>query len=187
MASSYRMGSLRRRRSSAACFRNRVLTAKGEMRLDDVVGPGFALLVRSSRAASIVPKLQQKPWSDLKPRIVVFGEEAVEGAIAVREVSINPRLAQYSDHVLLLRPDRYVAACIASADLDEGAEKVGELVAGTFAAIARRGTRSNSSDAGLTCAVRGLPPSRRTTPECATPQPVSCPAPHSRAASPAGP
>src|SRR3974390_321221 len=108
MASSYRMGSLRRRRSSAACFRNRVLTADGEMRLDDVVGPGFALLVRSSRAASNVPKLQQKPWSDLKPRIVVFGEEAVEGAIAVREVSINPRLAQYSDHVLLLRPDRYV-------------------------------------------------------------------------------
>jgi hypothetical protein len=41
----------------------------------------------------------------------------------VREVSINPLLAEYSDHVLLLRPDRYVAACIASADLDEGAEK----------------------------------------------------------------
>jgi hypothetical protein len=32
----------------------------------------------------------------------------------------------------LLRPDRYVAACIPTGDLAEGAEKVGRLVASTF-------------------------------------------------------
>jgi 3-(3-hydroxy-phenyl)propionate hydroxylase len=111
----------------------RVMTAEGERRLDDVLGPGFALLVRSARAKEIVPKMLQKPWSDLEPRIVVFGEDAVDGAVGVRETSGNPSLAGYSDHVLLLRPDRYVAACIAADDLDTGAEAVGGLVAGTFA------------------------------------------------------
>ena len=143
----------------------RVLTADGEMRLDDVLGPGFALLVRSSRAASIVPKLEQKPWSDLKPRIVVFGEEAVEGAIAVREVLINPRLAEYLDHVLLLRPDRYVAACIPAKDLEKGAEAVGTLVAGTFAAPISRPRRQAIQlfrrFTEITCAVLGFRGGRR--------------------------
>jgi 3-(3-hydroxy-phenyl)propionate hydroxylase len=111
----------------------KVLTDSGEKRLDDVLGPGFALLVRSPRAREIVPKLLQKPWSDLKPRIVVFGSEPIEDAETVRELTPNSRLAAYSDHVLLLRPDRYVAACIPSADLEEGADRVGRLIAATFA------------------------------------------------------
>jgi 3-(3-hydroxy-phenyl)propionate hydroxylase len=110
----------------------RVVTAQGEKRLDDVLGPGFALLVRSPRAREIVPKLLQKPWSDLRPRIVVFGKQAVEGAVTVSEAAPNPRLANYSDHILLLRPDRYVVACIPAKDLEKGAEKVRKLVAKTF-------------------------------------------------------
>lgn len=110
----------------------RVLTAEGEKRLDDVLGPGFALLVRSPRAATIVPKLLQHPWSDLKPRIVVFGANEIEGAVSVRELGPDPRLADYSDHVLLLRPDRYVAANIPAGDLDKGAEAVGRLIEETF-------------------------------------------------------
>jgi 3-(3-hydroxy-phenyl)propionate hydroxylase len=111
----------------------RVLTADGERRLDDVLGEGFALLVRSARAREIVPKLLQKPWSDLNPRTVVLGDATIDGALSVREETPNPRLAAYSDHVLLLRPDRYVAACVAVGDLDKGAEKVGKLIASTFA------------------------------------------------------
>jgi 3-(3-hydroxy-phenyl)propionate hydroxylase len=110
----------------------RVMTADGETRLDDVLGPGFSLLVRSPRTRAIVPKLLQKPWSDLAPRILVFGDQAIEGAIALREQSPNPRLA-YSDHVLLLRPDRYVAACIPTGDLEKGARRAANLIAATFA------------------------------------------------------
>jgi hypothetical protein len=110
-----------------------VLTDAGERRLDDVLGPGFALLVRSPRAKEIVPKLRGKPWSDLDAHIVVFGRETLEGAVSVQDLKPNPRLAAYSDHVLLLRPDRYVAACIPAGDLDRGAEAVEKLVAGTFA------------------------------------------------------
>jgi 3-(3-hydroxy-phenyl)propionate hydroxylase len=111
----------------------RVMTPEGEKRLDDVLGPGFSLLVRSPRAREIVPQLKAKLWSELAPRIVVFGGDAIEGAVAVRELTPNPRLAAYSDHVLLLRPDRYVAACVAVDDLHKGAETLGKLIASTFA------------------------------------------------------
>jgi 3-(3-hydroxy-phenyl)propionate hydroxylase len=120
----------------------RVFTADGERRLDDVLGDGFALMVRSGRAREIVPKLLREPWDALKPRIVVLGEEAVDGAVSVREATPNPRLAAYDDHVLLLRPDRYVAACIAVDDLEKGAEAVGNLITSTFTDVvpAKAGT-----------------------------------------------
>ncbi len=114
------------------CPQPRVRTAEGERRLDDVLGAGFALLVRSPRYRQIVPRLLQKPWSGLAPRIVVFAGETVEGATSVRESQPNPRLATYSDHVLLLRPDRYVAACIRVSDLEHGAQAVTELMSVTF-------------------------------------------------------
>jgi 3-(3-hydroxy-phenyl)propionate hydroxylase len=122
----------------------RVLTADDEKRLDDVLGPGFALLVRSANAREIVPLLLQKPWSDLKPRIVVFGDAVIEGAINVRELAPIPRLAAYSDHVLLWRPDRYVAACIPAGDLETGTAAVERLIASTFNDVvpAEAGTHS---------------------------------------------
>jgi 3-(3-hydroxy-phenyl)propionate hydroxylase len=115
-----------------------VLTDAGERRLDDVLGPGFALLVRSPRAKEVVPKLKAKPWSDLDARIVVFGQETLKGAVSVQELKPNPRFADYDDHVLLLRPDRYVAACIPAGDLDRGAEAVRRLIASTFVIPGRR-------------------------------------------------
>jgi 3-(3-hydroxy-phenyl)propionate hydroxylase len=104
-----------------------VHTETGERRLDDVLGPGFALIVRSPRAGEIVPKLQDKPWSDLGARVVTMGEGGVT------ETTSNARLAPFADHVFLLRPDRYVAACIPAADLEEEVAKVGKLFGATFA------------------------------------------------------
>jgi 3-(3-hydroxy-phenyl)propionate hydroxylase len=112
-----------------------VLTADGrETLLDDVLGPGFALLLRSPRAAAIAPLLQGPPWNDLDARIVVMGASAPAGAVAVQELSPNPRLAAFNDHVLVLRPDHYVAACIPVDDLAEGSAAVASLIAETFAA-----------------------------------------------------
>ena len=104
----------------------RVRGETGERRLDDMLGPGFALVVRSPRAAAIVPRLAGKPWSDLGARIVVMGESGVQ------EMTPNARLMPFADHVFLLRPDRYVAACIPVADLDKAAEQVQALLSGTF-------------------------------------------------------
>lgn len=104
----------------------RVRGETGERRLDDVLGPGFALVVRSPRAGEVVQRLAEKPWSDLAARVVVMGEGGVQ------ELAPSARLAPFADHVILLRPDRYVAACIPVAELDRGAEQVRALLAGTF-------------------------------------------------------
>jgi 3-(3-hydroxy-phenyl)propionate hydroxylase len=111
-----------------------VLTAdQREVLLDDLLGDGFALLVRSPRAAAVVPLLEGAPWRSLGARIVVIVDEAAApaGVTAVREVAPNPRLAAYRDHVIVLRPDRYVAACVPVEELEKGAEAVGKLIAST--------------------------------------------------------
>jgi 3-(3-hydroxy-phenyl)propionate hydroxylase len=92
--------------------------------LDELLGPGFALLLRSPRADAVMPSLQAAAWRDLGARIVVMPPEA--GAP-------DPTLARFSDHVLLVRPDRYVAACFAVDEVREGGRKVAEMIAGTLA------------------------------------------------------
>ena len=98
-----------------------------EVLLDDLLGEGFAILVRSPRADAVLPVLRAGPWSKLGARIVVMGRDAEELGPA------NPRLAAFNDHVILLRPDRYVAGCFGVDELESGGEKVGALVKGTFA------------------------------------------------------
>jgi 3-(3-hydroxy-phenyl)propionate hydroxylase len=93
--------------------------------LDDVLGPGFSIVVRSPRPDAAVTLLGLKPWSDIAANIVVMGRD-------VGELTPNPRLERYNDHVILLRPDRYVVACVSLDELSEGGEKVAELIAGTF-------------------------------------------------------
>jgi 3-(3-hydroxy-phenyl)propionate hydroxylase len=96
----------------------------GEMLLDELLGPGFAVLVRSQRAETVLPHLQGAPWRDLDARIVAMPREVA---------APDPRLARFSDHVLLLRPDRYVAACIPVDELEEGTKRMAMMIAETFA------------------------------------------------------
>lgn len=103
----------------------RVRTDRSEAPLDDLLGPGFALVVRSPRAELVTASLQAPSWRELDARVVVLREAG----------SPDPRLARYSDHVFLLRPDRYVAACLRIDELAEGSEKVARLVADTLRII----------------------------------------------------
>ena len=89
--------------------------------LDDLLGDGFSLVVRSPRASEVMKKLAGEPWSKLEARCIELPGEAG-----------GPRLGRFNDHVFLLRPDRYVAACIPVDDLAKGADAVGKLVAATF-------------------------------------------------------
>ncbi len=108
----------------------RVFADGQECRLDDLLGAGFALIVRSNRLESVLPALRASFWRDLDAKIVVVrpdgrGEVRIIGAA-------DPRLARFSDHVLLLRPDRYVAACMRVDELETVTAKVEKLIASTF-------------------------------------------------------
>ncbi len=92
-----------------------------EVLLDDTLGPGFALVVRSPRAEAVSAMLSREPWTRLGARVVTLPLD-----------SGGPRLGRFNDHVFLLRPDRYVAACLRVDELEQGAEKVRGLVAATF-------------------------------------------------------
>ena len=93
----------------------------GGVLLDDLLGPGFSLIVRSPRAEAIQATLSGAPWSTLSARVVTLPLDVG-----------GPRLDRFKDHVFLLRPDRYVAACMRVDDLAQGAERVRALVAATF-------------------------------------------------------
>jgi 3-(3-hydroxy-phenyl)propionate hydroxylase len=108
--------------------------------LDDILGTGFAILVRTPHADSVLPALRTAPWSQLGARIIVLGRDAIERGAP------NPRLAGYDDHVILLRPDRYVAACIAVDALARGGEKMAKLMSETFNNVS---SLNNVSSPGL--------------------------------------
>jgi len=84
-------------------------------------GPGFALVVNSARADAILPLLQGEPWRSLNARVIALPAPA----------AADPRLAHYSIHVFLLRPNRYVAASFRTDEVAQGAEKVRTLIAST--------------------------------------------------------
>jgi 3-(3-hydroxy-phenyl)propionate hydroxylase len=94
----------------------------GGVLLDDLLGDGFSLVVRSPHASDVMTRLTGEPWSTLQARGVELPPDAG-----------GSRLADFNDHVFLLRPDRYVAACMRVHELEEAAEKVATLIAGTFA------------------------------------------------------
>lgn len=100
----------------------RVRTADGrETLLDETLGAGFAFVVRSPRADEARASLTGEPWSKLGARSVTMPLDAG-----------GPRLARFNDHVILLRPDRYVAACIAVDELAKGAQAVDRLIENTI-------------------------------------------------------
>jgi len=110
----------------------RVLTEnRAEVQLDDVLGPGFTVLVHSNRPQAVLKALSGGAWGAFMKRCVVMRPDGNDETVP--EGVTEKCLARFSDHVLLLRPDRYVAACVAVGDLDKGAAAVAQLVEGTFA------------------------------------------------------
>lgn len=97
---------------------------RGRVLLDDVLGPGFALLVQAQDAAGaqrLFATLRQPIWEDFAVhRIALLPRDAVlSPADALTVVALEEpvtALASYRGHALLLRPDRYVAAAITLAD-----------------------------------------------------------------------
>jgi 3-(3-hydroxy-phenyl)propionate hydroxylase len=115
-----------------------VLLADGtRRRLDDVLGTGFSLL-RVDEPPSRPPlRCDRHPWPTLEPTVVniLLGDRAprehpagVEITVADIDGTLTQRLGPYRGRVLLVRPDRFVAAVL-PADLAGGADAVAGALA----------------------------------------------------------
>ncbi|WP_439852974.1 bifunctional 3-(3-hydroxy-phenyl)propionate/3-hydroxycinnamic acid hydroxylase [Pseudomonas syringae] len=105
--------------SSGNMFPQPMLTdAQGLVRLlDDIIGAGFALIQYGDAAQHCVDELQHGFWNHLEARrILILPADAkdippVPGCSVVQDADgLLEKILGRSDTVLLLRPDRYIAA-----------------------------------------------------------------------------
>jgi 3-(3-hydroxy-phenyl)propionate hydroxylase len=94
-----------------------VRTAVGdERKLDDVMGPGFALLAVGESATSALGSLSAEAWDKLaavRVSILLDGkpsERRETAAVALDPANVPQRFQEYDGWTLVVRPDRYVAA-----------------------------------------------------------------------------
>ena len=86
-----------------------------QLRLDDVIGPRFALLAQSPQTESFAVAHASELWPELDPVLISMGTHAHDGqAAAIRGEIADPDVAlplrAHRDQLLLVRPDRYLAA-----------------------------------------------------------------------------
>ncbi|HEV2357083.1 MAG TPA: bifunctional 3-(3-hydroxy-phenyl)propionate/3-hydroxycinnamic acid hydroxylase [bacterium] len=122
-----------------------VVTADGRsVRLDAVLGNRFVLLAWTARPGEAFAAVRHDVWRRLDAtRVAVLPcgvedesvrrSEGLFGAEVVRDRDghLAAALARYPNHVLLLRPDHYVAACLPADGPARGAAAVEALVART--------------------------------------------------------
>lgn len=94
------------------------------VRLDEVIGPGFALIGQDSVSARHAI-MTHGLWGRLRPRTLHLGPEP-SGAtgpdvLACDDPTAAP-LRAHRDQLMLVRPDRYVAGAFSPADADRFAE-----------------------------------------------------------------
>jgi len=117
-----------------------IADAQGERhRLDDVLGRGFVLLIRGERAETRFAGLRQPIWDRLGvARIALLPAGAVathaEGVTTIFETEegLSDALRRCTDHALLLRPDRFVAAVIPLSDPGRIVAEIDRLVECTW-------------------------------------------------------
>ncbi len=106
--------------------------------LDDLLGNNFALLAYEEEAVCTEPLFSMPLWDRLDcRRLLISGRSAAGiGPLAATAVDESGALAasfsSYRHHVLLLRPDRYVAAAIPLAKNASAIGAVERLFAGTW-------------------------------------------------------
>jgi 3-(3-hydroxy-phenyl)propionate hydroxylase len=113
-----------------------VLLADGHsVLLDNVLGEGFSIVMRSGNSG-VVP-VTDSALSSIKPKtVMIVSDESSQlsstNGLLVREANAHDWGTIPPDHVFLLRPDRYVMACIPVDEWHGGSSRIALLVNATF-------------------------------------------------------
>lgn len=105
------------------------------MLLDNILGDGFSLLMRSGNSG--VMPVSDSALSSIKPKIIMIvadglPQQASGDVLIVHEKNAQDWAAIPTDHVFLLRPDRYVMACMPVEEWHAGSSRIASLVNATF-------------------------------------------------------
>ena len=108
------------------------------VKLDDLLGAGFSLLAIGADAAAALADLDQPVWAHLEARRVALlptngepGDGLPPDRLHIARIAagdISRKLEPYRGKILLIRPDRYVAAACSPADGAAMAEALAGLV-----------------------------------------------------------
>jgi 3-(3-hydroxy-phenyl)propionate hydroxylase len=113
-----------------------VIDEAGQLRkLDDVLGPGFALLSVGPANPDALLALEHALWARLDAnRVVLSAAQIADSDVAGCRVvqakggGLPPRFAKYAGKILLVRPDRYVAAAFTTAEAVDIADRLSALM-----------------------------------------------------------
>ncbi len=113
--------------------------ADRECLLDEFLGNGFALLSLPQTPPSVFDRLPSDLWPPLHPQRVAVrppgdSTPASAGVTSVSEVDgeFSNSLRNLPPGLVLIRPDRYVAAFLPADNLASGIREVNEMIAGTW-------------------------------------------------------
>ncbi|MDA0786302.1 MAG: bifunctional 3-(3-hydroxy-phenyl)propionate/3-hydroxycinnamic acid hydroxylase [Proteobacteria bacterium] len=110
-----------------------VIDGRGETRkLDDVLGPGFALLAIVPSGVDDLAGLDHPLWSRLDANKLVLTKDEPAGDVPEVRLDDGPlwhRFDKYAGRILLVRPDRYVAAAFAVGEANDIADRLSDLMA----------------------------------------------------------
>jgi 3-(3-hydroxy-phenyl)propionate hydroxylase len=110
-----------------------VVGAGGRARkLDDLLGPGFALIAQNESCSNTLKKLSHPIWDELKPaRVSLFDGSPPADAPTSAIMPVDPisrPLRTHRDQILLVRPDRYVAGAFHPTEQFAFAKKLAALL-----------------------------------------------------------
>ena len=112
-----------------------VKTLQGEAKLDDVTGPGFALVAVGGDGAAALARLDQPVWAHLgAARVGLSLDGVARGAgngvevVGLSSTALPRKLQPYAGKIILVRPDRYVAAAFAPAGAEDAAQALARQI-----------------------------------------------------------
>jgi 3-(3-hydroxy-phenyl)propionate hydroxylase len=107
--------------------------------LDDFLGSGFALVSLPQTAPSLFERLPANLWPALSPKRLAVRAPgglaaASDGLTTIIDVEgdFSQSMKKIASGLLVVRPDRYVAAHLQAENIEAGIREVEELIADTW-------------------------------------------------------